>query len=202
MAITYLNRLAPGTRFRVAGMPELQGELLDCSDCSAKVRLDGGPRDVEFEDDQGHTRRFRARRVTTTTFAPGTAVEVIAVSNPNLEDEPMATKKKTAKKTSTKKASKKAASNGAPRPKAAKPAKEAGPKKVGCIDAAAQILAASKQPLTCKELIEQMAAQELWTSPGGKTPDATLYSAIIREIARKGKESRFVKSDRGKFARA
>jgi len=27
-----------------------------------------------------------------------------------------------------------------------------------------------------------------------------VYSAIIREIAMKGKESRFVKSDRGQFA--
>jgi hypothetical protein len=31
-------------------------------------------------------------------------------------------------------------------------------------------------------LIETMAAKKLWTSPGGKTPAATLYSAIIREI--------------------
>jgi hypothetical protein len=37
-------------------------------------------------------------------------------------------------------------------------------------------------------------------SPGGKTPHATLYSAIIREISLKGKESRFVKKERGKFA--
>jgi hypothetical protein len=47
-----------------------------------------------------------------------------------------------------------------------------------------------------------MAKKGLWTSPGGKTPHATLYSAIIREIALKGKESRFVKSERGKFAAA
>jgi hypothetical protein len=45
-----------------------------------------------------------------------------------------------------------------------------------------------------------MAAKSLWTTPGGKTPHATLYSAIIREIAVKGKESRFVKKDRGQFA--
>jgi len=37
-------------------------------------------------------------------------------------------------------------------------------------------------------------------SPNGKTPHATLYSAIIREIATKGKEARFVKKDRGMFA--
>ena len=81
--------------------------------------------------------------------------------------------------------------------KKTKPAKE---KKLSAIDAAAQVLAGSKEPLNCKELVEAMAAKSLWTSPGGQTPWATLYSAIIREIALKGKESRFVKSERGKFA--
>ena len=89
--------------------------------------------------------------------------------------------------------------------KAAKPAKakkikEPKEKKLSAIDAAAQVLAASKQPLNAKEMVEQMAAQSLWTSPGGKTPHATLYSAIIREISTKGKESRFTKTERGKFA--
>jgi len=89
--------------------------------------------------------------------------------------------------------------------KATKPAKAKktkGPeaKKVGALDAAAQVLAGSKEPMNCKEMIEAMAAKSLWTSPGGKTPHATLYSAIIREIALKGKESRFVKKDRGQFA--
>jgi HB1, ASXL, restriction endonuclease HTH domain len=73
-------------------------------------------------------------------------------------------------------------------------------KKLSAIDAAAQVLAASKEPLNAKEMIEAMAAKSLWTSPGGKTPHATLYSAIIREIALKGKEARFVKTERGKFA--
>jgi hypothetical protein len=89
--------------------------------------------------------------------------------------------------------------------KAAKPAKktkEPNAKKVGALDAAAQVLAASKEPLNCKAMIEAMAKKGLWTSPGGKTPHATLYSAIIREIALKGKESRFVKKDRGQFATA
>jgi hypothetical protein len=54
--------------------------------------------------------------------------------------------------------------------------------------------------MNSKQMIEAMAAKGLWTSPGGKTPHATLYSAIIREIATKGKDSRFVKKDRGQFA--
>jgi hypothetical protein len=49
-------------------------------------------------------------------------------------------------------------------------------------------------------MIEAMAKKGLWSSPGGKTPHATLYSAIIREISVKGKESRFKKTDRGNFA--
>jgi hypothetical protein len=86
------------------------------------------------------------------------------------------------------------------KPPKAKNAKEPKAKKVSAIDAAAQVLAASKEPMTAKEMIEAMAAKSLWTSPGGKTPWATLYSAIIREIGLKGKESRFVKTERGKFA--
>ena len=64
---------------------------------------------------------------------------------------------------------------------------------------AAQVLAGSKEPLNTKAMIEQMAAKGLWTSPGGKTPHATLYSAILREINEKGAEARFVKIDRGQF---
>jgi hypothetical protein len=54
--------------------------------------------------------------------------------------------------------------------------------------------------MSCKELIETMAAKGYWTSPGGQTPDATLYSAILRELATKGSEARFVKTERGKFS--
>jgi hypothetical protein len=83
---------------------------------------------------------------------------------------------------------------------AAKKSCEPKAKKLGALDAAAQVLTASKEPLNCKAMIDAMAKKALWTSPGGKTPHATLYSAIIREIALKGKESRFVKTERGKFA--
>ncbi|NUQ48226.1 MAG: hypothetical protein HUU22_19600, partial [Phycisphaerae bacterium] len=41
--------------------------------------------------------------------------------------------------------------------------------------------------------------QGLWTSPAGKTPHATLYAAILREIGDKGGEARFRKADRGLF---
>ena len=53
--------------------------------------------------------------------------------------------------------------------------------------------------MTTKAMIETMAQQKLWTSPGGKTPASTLYSAILREINTKGNEARFKKADRGLF---
>ncbi len=72
--------------------------------------------------------------------------------------------------------------------------------KLSALDAAAKVLATAKEPMNAKELIEAMAAKKLWTSPGGKTPHATLYAAITREIAKKGEDARFKKTGRGKFA--
>ena len=72
--------------------------------------------------------------------------------------------------------------------------------KMSCIDAAAKVLLEKGEPMNCKGMIEAMGAKGYWTTPGGKTPHATLYSSIAREIRDKGKESRFKKADRGKFA--
>ncbi len=74
-------------------------------------------------------------------------------------------------------------------------------KKLSALDAAAKVLAGTGQPMSCKELIEAMAQKGYWSSPGGKTPASTLYSGITKEISTKGKESRFQKTDRGRFAR-
>ena len=95
-----------------------------------------------------------------------------------------------------------AAAKPAAKKRAAKKAKAASakPKKMSAIYAAAKVLADSKQPMNAKEMIEAMSAKGLWTSPGGATPHATLYSAIAREIQLKGKEARFRKTERGKFA--
>ena len=54
--------------------------------------------------------------------------------------------------------------------------------------------------MTCREMIDAMAAKGYWTSPAGQTPHATLYSAIARQIAAKGKDARFQKTEHGKFA--
>ena len=72
-------------------------------------------------------------------------------------------------------------------------------KKLSAIDAAAQVLGESKEPLNTKEMVEAMSAKKYWTSPGGKTPHATLYSAILREIRKKGDDARFRKVERGRF---
>ena len=84
-------------------------------------------------------------------------------------------------------------------PNAPKSAKEPKPKRVSALDAAAQVLAASEVPMRAKEMIAAMEAKGLWRSPGGKTPEATLYAAIIREIAAKGTSARFKKHERGVF---
>jgi hypothetical protein len=87
------------------------------------------------------------------------------------------------------------------RERKARPPADSGEKKMSALNAAARVLAEAGQSMTCKEMIEVMAAKGYWTSPGGLTPDATLYSAILRELSVKGADARFQKTERGKFAR-
>jgi hypothetical protein len=82
-------------------------------------------------------------------------------------------------------------------------AKEVSPKKskrVSALDAAARVLAEEAKPMSCGELVEAMAAKRYWSSPAGKTPASTLYSAMLREMNTKGTAARFRKTERGKFA--
>jgi hypothetical protein len=72
-------------------------------------------------------------------------------------------------------------------------------KKLSALDAAAKVLAETRTPMSCQELIGAMAGKGYWTSPGGKTPAATLYSALLREVTTKGDQARFTKTERGKF---
>jgi len=71
---------------------------------------------------------------------------------------------------------------------------------LSALDAAAKVLSETGQAMNCKELIEAMAAKGYWKSHGGKTPHATLYSALLRELTTKGADARFAKTERGKFA--
>jgi hypothetical protein len=66
------------------------------------------------------------------------------------------------------------------------------------MDAAIKVLSQSRKALTCKEMVETMTKKELWSSPGGKTPNATLHASILRDL-KKGKDSRFKKAAPGRF---
>jgi hypothetical protein len=104
----------------------------------------------------------------------------------------MIAKNTTAKNKTTAKA------KSAKKPKASK--SEAKAKKMSALDAAAKVLSEKGVAMTCQELIGVMVAKGYWSSPNGKTPEATLSSAIQREIASKGRESRFKKTAPGRFA--
>lgn len=118
------------------------------------------------------------------------------------------TQAKAAKKTPAKKAQPQAAETkvattaDAKTAKTMKPALEKAPGKMSALDAAAKVLAEAGEPLTSKAMIDAMATKGYWTSPGGKTPQATLYAAILREINTKGADARFTKTERGHFALA
>ena len=71
--------------------------------------------------------------------------------------------------------------------------------KMSGLDAAAKVLAEAGEPLRCKTIVERAIEKGYWKTTG-KTPQATVYAAIIREIAKKGGEARFRKTERGKFA--
>jgi short subunit dehydrogenase-like uncharacterized protein len=109
------------------------------------------------------------------------------------------TKKTVAPKTSTNTEKTAAESAKAKPAKKAKTATDA-PKKMSALDAAAKVLSEVTEPMATKEMIEAMSAKGYWTNPGGQTPSVTLYAAILREINVKGAESRFAKTDRGRFA--
>jgi uncharacterized Zn finger protein (UPF0148 family) len=69
------------------------------------------------------------------------------------------------------------------------------------LDAAVKVLAEEGKPLDCKTIVERALAKGYWAT-GGKTPHATLYAAILREIQAKGSAARFTKPAPGKFALA
>ena len=84
------------------------------------------------------------------------------------------------------------------KPAAGGKAKVAKPRKPSGLDAAVQVLADSKEPMRSKDIVDKMLNLGLWSTKG-KTPHATIYAAIIREIKAKGKDARFAKVDRGRF---
>ena len=58
--------------------------------------------------------------------------------------------------------------------------------RLSALDAAAKVLAEEGRAMGCQELILAMAARGYWTSPGGKTPSATLYTRRTQGDAHQG----------------
>jgi hypothetical protein len=77
--------------------------------------------------------------------------------------------------------------------------KPAEPKALSGLDAAAQVLREAGEPMNAQDLVARILERGLWKTEG-KTPAATIYAAMIREVQAKGSASRFQKVDRGRFA--
>ena len=76
--------------------------------------------------------------------------------------------------------------------------KAAAPEKMSGLDAAAKVLAEAGKPMNAKTIVETALAKGYWSTKGA-TPWATLFSAMVREIAAKQDKSRFRKTARGMF---
>lgn len=90
-------------------------------------------------------------------------------------------------------------SDRAAKPRAAAKTTPAADRPMSGLDAAAKVLADAGEPMRARALVDAMINGGLWKS-GGRTPWATIYAAMAREIAVKGAASRFRKTDRGLFA--
>jgi hypothetical protein len=91
----------------------------------------------------------------------------------------------------------------APAPAPVEPAPVAPARRMSLVGAAVVILQRDECQLPVREILRRITESGLWSSPAGKTPEQTLYSAIIREIATKGTDARFRRGDqRGAFLAA
>ena len=67
------------------------------------------------------------------------------------------------------------------------------------LDAAAEVMGSDGKAWSCAEIVEAVLAKGIWKT-SGKTPAQTLYSALIRDIDGKGKDSLFCRGDqKGEF---
>jgi hypothetical protein len=86
-------------------------------------------------------------------------------------------------------------------PKEKKPREKEAPKEgkgMSLLDAAAVVLKGKGEPMRCKDIVAAVVAKGMWSTKA-LTPEATLYSAILREVTTKKNDSRFKKADRGLF---
>lgn len=75
-----------------------------------------------------------------------------------------------------------------------KPKAELKERKPSGLDAAVRVLREADKPMKMDEAVKVALEKECWQT-GGKTPAATVYAAVIREIAAKGAESRFRRAE-------
>lgn len=83
--------------------------------------------------------------------------------------------------------------------KVAKPASsahEAAEKAMSGLDAAALVLREAKAPMNAKDIVAAIQGRGLASGLKGKTPHATIYAAMIAEIAKKGEASRFRRGEK------
>ena len=99
---------------------------------------------------------------------------------------------KVAKPTLADRVEKAAAPKPAPKAKPVKAATDAPAKPLSGLDAAAQVLKTYKKAMTAKDIVALMKEDGLWSSEA-KTPEATIYSAMLTEVNKKGEQSRFKK---------
>jgi len=71
-------------------------------------------------------------------------------------------------------------------------------RKPGGLDAAARVLREAGTAMNCGDIVKTALEKGYWQT-GGKTPSATIYAAILREINVKGADARFRKTARGHF---
>jgi hypothetical protein len=78
--------------------------------------------------------------------------------------------------------------------KKVKAAKAKGERKPGCLDAAIRVLQEAGKPLQTGAIVKIALEKGYWQTKGA-TPGATLYAAMIREVAAKGPKARFRRAE-------
>ena len=223
---TNLQAIWIGTRVRCTD-DGVEGRIVWANGVSVKITWDDGEqvtwrrdalanKPIEFLDTEDEQARASASEQTAAEQAepgqPAPAEQVPAAEAPVAEPAPQAqeqtpSEQPTAEAPAPEPQATPADNGTEPAPAPEKPKRPrkvpAAPKekKASALDAAARVLAEENRPMTCKEMIEVMAAKGYWSSPKGATPEATLSSAVLREMTTKGRTARFVKTERGKFAR-
>lgn len=73
-------------------------------------------------------------------------------------------------------------------------------KRMSQIEAAHRVLLDADRPMNAGEIMTEINKRGLWSSPNGKTPEATLKAAFHREITTKHDKCRFAKAGKGLYA--